>query len=240
MTLKWLAAASLAIALVPGHVHAQDVSAEVAEASPHAQLLDVMQSGIDEDRVLDNALAVVRSHWEADPNIVAAEARRPGLMDAMLGAAMPLLKRQNVDNKVTFRPKFVAALRSVLNDSEAREITAFYQTPIGKKMLQGVSQNSDFSETIGSVVKDRSLSTEDVARDIDNAAIKTAQQMTEADKAAMVEQLTSKPALQKLPAIQQAIMPVRMEMERSSMSPEFLAEMQGAIGAAAQRHMAGG
>lgn len=228
-------------ALSPLPAMAQDsrTAAEPAILGAHAQLYEAMNAGIDQNTTLESQLRSVRAVWEADANVIVAERRFPGLMDAMIDAARPFLQRISQESQAEFRPKMIAAIKTVFSDEEALVAKEFYLSPIGRKLLGGVATNIDSRRSIEGYLDNEEIDVQDVRGDIRATAGKAVAQLTDDELAALARMAMEKPALMKLQTLGEAIMPVRMEMERAALTSALQSEMGAAIEAAAKRHVAG-
>lgn len=238
------AAASAGLALAsPIPIIAKDTpeaqASEAVQPSAYADLVATMQDGVDQDMVIENQLVVVRSIWEADPNMVAAEAAYPGLFDAMIDASRPIIKRQNQELQEEFRPRFVSALADNLTEQEAARIAEFYRSPLGVKMLQGLSQTMDNRTSIENGVETGEIDAADLDKDVATSAGKIVGTLSAAEQTELVRLFTTDPALGKLPTLPAVMRPIRMEMEQAGMKPSRQKEIETAIQTAAQQHIAG-
>lgn len=235
--------ASVGLALAPfSTAAAQDAAPAVAapaqQVSPHLDLVLAIQEGVDVDVTIENQLAAVRSMWGKDPNMVAAEATYPGLFDAMIDAARPVIMRQNMEIQEEFRPRFAAALAEKLSDSEARIIAGFYRSPIGRKLMTSMSANMDSRASIEGFAKTGEIDMGDFQSDVDSSSAKTVNGLSESDLMELGRLYTEQPALMKLTTLQPAMVPVRAAMEKAGATPERQQEISAVIETAAQKHIA--
>ena len=240
-----IAAGSLGLILAfPVFAIAQDTAESqqpaAVQSSAYADLVAAMQDGIDQDMVIENQLGVVRSIWEANPEMVAAEAAFPGLFDAMIDAGRPIIKRQNAELQDEFRPRFVAALSEALTEQEAVRIAEFYRSPLGAKMLAGLSRTMDNRNSIQEGVKTGKIDMEDFEKDVVKSAGTVVGTLTAEEQTELVRLFTTEPALQKMTSLQGVVAPIRAEMEHAGMAPFRQKEIEAAIQIAAQQHMAAG
>ncbi|MBX7532999.1 DUF2059 domain-containing protein [Qipengyuania sp. 1XM1-15A] len=237
-----IAAASLGLAFaLPASTLAQDTAAsQPAQPTPYVELVAAMQDGIDQEMVIENQLVVVRSIWQADPNMVAAEAAYPGLFDAMIDAGRPIITRQNQELQDEFRPRYVSALAEVLTEQEAARIAEFYRSPLGMKLLGGLSRTMDNRASIEGGVANGEIDMKDFDKDVMKSAGKIVGTLSAEEQAELVRLFTTDPALMKLNDLQGVVVPIRAEMEKAGMAPARQKEIEAAIQTAAQRHLAGG
>lgn len=245
MKLPAILLASLSATLVtPVSAIAQELDGAVSEPpavepSGYEQLIDAIVTGVDRERIIENQLVVVRDVWEADTNLAVLEENFPGLHDAMIDAMRPILLQTDAEMQSQFRPDFVAALTSAVTEEEASRIAEFYRSPIGAKLLSGLSQTTDLRQSIEQGVRNGGqLDMEDFDRDVAASSSKVAGSLSEAEQEQLVAMFRTEPALRKLPQVQQAMRPVRIEMEKASVTPERRQHVEQAIRAAAERHIA--
>lgn len=237
-----IAAASFGLAFaLPASTLAQETAAsQQAEPTAYADLVAAMQDGIDQEMVIDNQLAVVRSLWQADPNMVAAEAAYPGLFDAMIDAGRPVITRHNQELQDEFRPRYVAALAEALTEQEAARIAEFYRSPLGMKMLGGLSRTMDSRATIEGGIAKGEIDIKDFDKDVQKSAGQIVGSLTAEEQAELVRLFTTDPALMKMNDLQAIVVPIRADMEKAGMAPARQKEIEAVIQTAAQRHIAGG
>lgn len=235
--------ASVGLALAPfSAAAAQDAAPPVAapaqQVSAHLDLVLAIQEGVDVDLTIENQLAVVRSMWGQDPNMVAAEATYPGLFDAMIAAARPVIMRQNLEVQKEFQPRFAAALAEKLSDAEARTIADFYRSPMGRKLMAAMSANMDSRASIEGFVETGEVDMGDFKSDVDSSTAKTLSGLSQSDMEELGRLYMEEPALLKLTTLQPAMVPVRAEMEKAGATPERQQEIYSVIETAAQKHIA--
>lgn len=210
---------------------------ELVDHTAYAAIFDALQGGLDSELVIENQLEVIRSLWAQDPTMAQMEAQHPGLFDALLAAARPVLTRQNEEIAVEYRPKFLAALANVLTPAEAETIAQFYRSPIGIKMMRSLSANMDSRASIEGGLKTGEIAIADVESDIEKGAEKVMDGLTTSEEKDLARILSSDPVYLKFPALQSAVMPVRAQMERESMTPQRQREIEQTIAMAAQQHI---
>ena len=237
-----IAAASLGLAFaLPTSTLAQETAAsQPAQPTAYADLVAAMQDGIDQEMVIDNQLAVVRSLWQADPNMVAAEAAYPGLFDAMIDAGRPIITRHSQEIQDEYRPRYVAALAEALTEQEAARIAEFYRSPLGAKMLGGLSRTMDGRAMIEGGIANGEIDMRDFDTDIRKSAGQIVGALSAQEQADLVRLFTTDPALMKMNDLQAIVLPIRAEMEKAAMAPARQKEIEAAIKTAAERHIAGG
>lgn len=237
-----IAAASLGLAFaLPASTLAQGTTASsAAQTTAHVDLVAAIEGGIDQGMVIENQLAVVRSLWQADPNMVAAEAAYPGLFDAMIDAGRPVITRQSQELQDEFRPRYVAALAEALTEQEAARIAEFYRSPLGVTMLSGLSRTMDNRASIEGGVANGEIDMRDCDKDVMKSAGNIVGTLSAEEQAELVRLFTADPALMKMNDLQSVVVPIRADMDKAGMSPSRQKEIEAAIQTAAEQHLAGG
>ena len=223
----------------PSLAQAAPVPGEAVQADAHELLYEAMCGGIDQDQMIEGQLRSVREVWEADANLLVAERQFPGLMDAMIDAARPIIRKISEQSHAEYRPKMIAAMKTVLNAEEAADAAEFYNSPIGRKLLGGIAANADARRTIEGYLDNQEVAESDIRGDIRATSGKAVGALTDEELAALGEMATEKPALMKLGELGEAIIPIRMEMERAAMTGELQTQMAAAVEAAAKQHIGG-
>jgi hypothetical protein len=184
----WAAATMSAAPLIA----AQPVSAPLAESAsrleratalveilnPYEAMVDVNMRGWE---------AGVAHAEKVNPSLAKLEAEYPGIMKAGIDAARPLA-RQQVGIIVTKGGEFkAAAIAERLTATEIDEATAFFGSPAGMRLVQGLVGNADPS-AMARKLADQAAETgtvevtaEAVARDLHVVTNKTMGQLSAAD-----------------------------------------------------------
>lgn len=237
-----LIAASILLALAPAAglpAHAQAADAAPVAFDPYEDIYAAIQESAQTERQLDQLSATMaRQIASADTSLAIAETRYPGLSQAMVTSFRPVLSSYSARVREVYRPRMVAVFRSRLNDSEARDVAAFYRSPMGRRLLGGVVDNYDAKATITSALKDRDVDSAAVRADSDAAVRGALAQFSQADFAALGELAQRQPGLLKLGAIGTELGPIRAEMENAPMTPAEEKALEAAIVAAMSEHIA--
>lgn len=152
-------------------VHATDVPAAApVTVDPFEDIYAAIQESADMERQLDQLSATIAEQIaSADTSLAIAEARYPGLSKAMVAGFRPVLAGYSARVRESFRPRMIAVFRDKLSASEARDVAAFYRSPMGKRLLGGVVESFDAKATITSALKDKEVSAAAVQADTDAA-----------------------------------------------------------------------
>ncbi|MCB5426085.1 DUF2059 domain-containing protein [Altererythrobacter sp. CC-YST694] len=238
---------ALALALTGGPLHAAEAPAPLPEAAaqritadPHGDLYDAMQGGIDNERVLDNLIeSIIAEMFRLVPELELLEAEKPGLMAGMAAAFRPVLADYSARVKETYRPRMIALFKEELSAEDAEQLSAFYRSDLGRKLLTGLSNNYTGARTMRSAIENpkADIPAETITNDVKSATFKAYLGLSVADRKAVDALATDIPAFGKLNKLQPQINALRHEMENSPMLPEEDARLQSSIDAALQEYL---
>lgn len=186
----------------------------------YLDLIAAIESTVDMNALITNALGAVKRQFEADPNLGAADKASPGLIDEIIAGMRPVIDRHNARVSAAYRPRMAAVTANYLTPEEAVSVAAFYRSDIGRKLMGGVIANYDMDQSIASAMKDQNVSEADVQADIMNAVGKGMQSMSADDMAAMAKMTLENPALAKLTLIGPPMQRLRTQMENEPLLPE--------------------
>ena len=134
----------------------------------------------------------------------------------------------------------MAALAEALTEQEAARIAEFYRSPLGAKMLGGLSRTMDGRAMIEGGIANGEIDMRDFDTDIRKSAGQIVGALSAQEQAELVRLFTTDPALMKMNDLQAIVLPIRAEMEKAAMAPARQKEIEAAIETAAERHIAGG
>ena len=204
-------------------------AATIANPQPdhpaYGDLILAIESAVDKEAVLGNAMAVVGQQLRADPNVGAAEAVSPGLVDEILAGMRPVIDRHNDRVTKDYRPRMMAVMADYLTPEEATDVAGFYRSDLGRKLMSGVISNYNMEGVIAAGMKEQQVTEAQVRGDITEAVTKGMAQMDKNDIEAIGRQALSNPALMKLQRIAPEINRLRTQMENEPLSPADDAEI---------------
>lgn len=204
-------------------------AATIANPQPdhpaYADLILAIESAVDKEAVLGNAMAVVGQQLRADPNVGAAEAVSPGLVDEILAGMRPVIDRHNDRVTKDYRPRMMAVMADYLTPEEATDVAGFYRSDLGRKLMSGVISNYNMEGVIAAGMKEQQVTEAQVRGDITEAVTKGMAQMDKNDIEAIGRQALASPALMKLQRIAPEINRLRTQMENEPLSPADDAEI---------------
>lgn len=154
-----IAAAAL-LATAPA-VHAQSASPTQAAApqpdKAYGQLYDAIIGGFDFDSLRDRMVDdVYTSVLRARPEMAALDQQRPGMRQRFAAICTPYFKLWLPRSFDIARQRSVIELAKSLTPADARQLAAFYGSPLGQKVIKAVGNNLTFDATIDAAVKGKS------------------------------------------------------------------------------------
>lgn len=191
----------------------------------YADVIAAIESTVDMNALIANALGAVKRQMLSDPNLALAEQMSPGLVDEIIAGMRPVIDRHNARVTAAYRPRMAALTADYLTPEEAVTVAAFYRSDVGRKLMGGVAAGLDFDRTIAGAMKDQQVSEADVQADIISAVGKGMQAMDANDMAAMAKMSLENPALTKLTLIAGPMQRLRTQMENEPLLPEDDAEI---------------
>lgn len=149
--------AAALIAIAPA-VQAQPAGlAQAAAPQPdkaYGQLYDAIIGGFDFDalgaRMVDD---VYDSMLRARPEMATLDKQRPGMRERFAAICMPYFRLWLPRSRDLARQRSVVELAKSLTPGDARQLAAFYGSPLGKKVITAVGNNLTFGATIDASIK---------------------------------------------------------------------------------------
>lgn len=118
-----------------------------------------------------------------------------------------------------FIPQVAKLISDNISAAEVAELTKFYRSPAGQRMLQGMVENADSQEIMETVGKGGEPDEAMIQRQISGAASKTSKSLSEADRNAVME-LMMTPGFWSLAKIQKQVMELKMQSLNAD-DPQF-------------------
>lgn len=163
-----LAFAALAMAAQPAA--ARTVEPAGLTADPHERVYDTLVAQADDGPMIESVLDWMVGELERDSNIATIEAAHPGFLKRLRAAARPIIAGYSVRVKRAYRPRMIAILQAGLTAAEAAEIAEFYASPIGRRLVAGLTQSYRPDAVLGTIETDEDVTAADVERDMDSAS----------------------------------------------------------------------
>jgi hypothetical protein len=153
----------------------------------------------------------------------------PELTEAMASQIDLYMKEYNE----RFHPRATALVRGSLSEDDVRELTAFYNSALGRKMLTMAAENIDASEIIERATKNEKIDEGVAQRQTIRSGITAISHLSD-DERAKFFQLVQSPAGQHLKAMLPELRSIQTELMNNP-GPAFQASTKKAIAAAFKR-----
>jgi hypothetical protein len=254
--------AALAVALVPTGGHGAPPNAPpppppvlVPPPPPAAPasidpaydgVIAAMLEAVDQEAAYDGIAASIAREYASVPEIARLEAIKPGLIKAIVAGLRPVMLSYGNRVRSDYRPKMAALLARYFTPDEARDVAAFYRSPVGRKLMGNVSRSITADATvsgIGSAISegkepgDIKVGSDQIAADAAKATGAALGQLTQDDLKALDRMAREKPALLKLNLVAAELLPLRTAMENEPPTADEIAQIQEAVVTAMTRHM---
>ncbi len=210
---------------------AQPAPAAEAAADPHERVYDTLLALSDDGPMVEAVLDWMVAQIRGDPNVARLAADYPSLLGDVRNAARPIIVDYSQRVKRDYRPRMVALLRAELSAADAAEIAEFYASPIGRRIVAGVSANYRPDTVLGTIDDDRAVTAADVSRDLGNATQATLQGLSPAETEELYREIAARPAMTRLAPVVPKLAALRAQMEEEPMT----AEEEAAIGVALRK-----
>lgn len=212
----------------------------------YSDLIDAISEAVDPDAAIAAMSATIAREYAEVPQIAALDQAKPGLIDAVVQAMIPVLKTYTARVQQDYRPRMRALFASRLTPAEAVEIATFYRSPTGRKMMSGVSANmsmdntlADISDHVSAGKDPTAINVKDaqVEKDLFGATQSAMKGLSQDDLIAMGRMALEKPALLKLNGMIGDMIALRTRMENEQPNAEENAAIEAAVIAAMTQHL---
>jgi hypothetical protein len=209
-----------AVTLTVQPAAARDTATVGVIADPHERVYETLIAQADDGPMIEAALDWMVRQLASDPNIALLAKDNPGLLNALRAATRPIIVGYSRRVKLEYRPRMIALLRSELTAAEATDVAAFYASPIGRRLVAGVSASYRPDTVLGTIDEERRVTSADVARDMDSASQATLQNLSPAEVEELNREIESRPAIAKLVPVVPKIAALRAQMEEEPLTAE--------------------
>jgi hypothetical protein len=174
-------------------------------------------------QIADNELAPA---FRANDDLKGLDSQYPGFTDEVIRQLKPAFLRFTKGQLPSYQERIAWLIAERLSAEEIEDLTKFYLTPTGQKLLNGMQQNATASATIKESLNDPDKPTSYAAVDADHKAAQDATRrlIDESDKAALVE-FAGKPYFARVAALGPAIRKLEQDFANEP-APEFEAEIE--------------
>lgn len=195
---------------------------------PHQQLYDTLMAGTD----LDVAMRQVagehsRQFIATNPSLGAIARDNPDFPEELAAALYPYLRQMAARLRGEYRDDYLASFRQHLSPDEALMLAAMFNSPAGRKIMQGATSGLVREETTRETVAGQEMSREALARDSAETARLSMQHLTTADFQELERLQQRYPALsatmERVKPLMQDVL-LRMAQEPPSAEEDHLAE----------------
>ena len=188
------------------------------------------------ERLVDTEMAAA---FSADPTFKELEEQYPGFLAALMKDMKPAMAR----HARTSLPRYHAELSKLLLDyfdaAEIEDLSRFYESPTGQKMLTGMSQNMSAQATITEAATDPDKPTSFSAVEQDHkASAKKVIALLDASDDAAIQEFGKKPYFARVAVLGPAIRKIEQEVSNEP-SPQLDAEIEKIMKAIVARYEAG-
>lgn len=169
--------------LAPLHAEPHATAAEAAHKAACERLADAIVS---ERRMAGQvgtmANATVDAMFAQDTAMVEMETNYPGIRKALASTLYPLLLRSMRETIPLYRDELSAFYQSNLTVSEAEQATVFFEDPIADRFFDSAAGNMTYTTVAKQLVAQQDASPSAMRTDIGNAAVRTMQTVSPADR----------------------------------------------------------
>ena len=220
-------AAPTSPATTPVAVVANEAPADPAGKAAALRLAALLYSEDSQMRmagqIADNELAPA---FRQNDDLKMLDSQYPGFIEEVIKQLKPAFLRFTKGQLPSYQHRIALLIASRLNPEEIDDLTNFYLTPTGQKLLNGMQQNATAGTTIKEVLTDPDKPTSYAAVAADHKAAQDATRklVDESDKAALVE-FARKPYFTRVAALGPAMRKLEQDFANEP-APEFEAEIQ--------------
>lgn len=174
--------------------------------------------------------------FQDDPMFARAEARCPGLIDAVFTATAPLMLERHFAEREQLRAGMAQILSEGLNEAQAREAIAFYRSPEGRFLMELGADSNNYDEKFAIAPEqfDREAFEGDLARTHDAIHSNADPAMIERAERELGKSRWYRPYLK----VHGRIQDLRFQISKAKASPEQAAVLDQATKRGAIQHSA--
>jgi hypothetical protein len=174
----------------------------------------------------------------SDPEMKSLDDQYPGLFEAMHKASRGLVAEATGRGATKIHTAIAQLIEASFTSADIVELTDFYRSPVGLKTVQQMAASADAGQVYQNAVSESGFKLTDVqiAAQIKDSARKAAQTFTLEEQAEMLL-FMAKPSFGKLARAQPQIQKILAD-EFNAPDPEFDRQVEQAMGAAIEQHIA--
>ena len=170
------------------------------------------------------------------PDVQKVEADYPGVVDAMAKEARPVIAEQAGRVADRTYPAVAKLLATEFTPNDIAELTAYYGSPAGQRLLRHVMESVDTSGQYAAAAQGKNVGTEeDASAQAFIASMKAMGQLSEADWQEL-KKLSQRPAFVKLHALQPRLSKL-VQDSANAPDPDYDKRIEDVMGAAVSGHI---
>lgn len=125
------------VLLAPASWHAPLHAEKAAEApaDPYQDLYAAMDAVTGSEQEFERQFALAMDRMRQTPKYQEMDQREPGVVDAIVAAMRPWMKKQTDRLEQRTRPRYIALMKEVLTPDDARKLAAYCRTERGQRFL---------------------------------------------------------------------------------------------------------
>lgn len=149
-----LAAAALLATAPSAFAQTPAPTAAAVPDKAYAELYDAIIGGFDLDELTARAADdIFESMLRNSPEMADLARSKPGMRERFVAVCMPYMKLWTPRGLDLTRKRSVVELSKSLTPADARQLAAFYNSPLGRKMIKAVGNNLNFRSTADAAMK---------------------------------------------------------------------------------------
>jgi hypothetical protein len=223
-------------AIAPTNLAPQVSATSAEEAIALARLMSPRELLVDmEVREFDkHFVASLRS----DPELKSMDDEYPGLLEAMHKASRGLVSQAMGRSVDQIHLSVAKLIEASFTPADIADLSDFYRSPVGQKTIRQMAASADASQLYSQAVEAREfkLTEDQIAAQVHDNARKAVQTFTPEEQTEMML-FMARPSFGKLARAQPQIQKILAE-EFNAPDPEFDRQVEQAMGAAIERHIA--
>lgn len=224
------------------------VAAEAADEAPQAarapqdQAIGLARLMSPRDLLVDMEVREFDKHFvsslRADPELKSMEDEYPGLFEAMHKASRGLVSQSMSRTVEQIHLSIARLIEASFTPADIAELSDFYRSPVGQKTIRQMAASADAGKLYSQAVEQREfkLTEEQIAAQVQDNARKAVQTFTPDEQTEMML-FMAKPSFGKLARAQPQIQKILAD-EFNAPDPEFDRQVEQAMGAAIEQHIA--
>lgn len=239
-SLVLLGVALVAAAPVPA-ITVTDADRPVA-AAPAADAIALARLMSPRDLLVDMEVREFDKHFvpslASDPDMKSLNNDYPGLFEAMHKASRGLVAEAMAKSVDQIHLSVARLIQNSFTPADIVELSNFYRSPIGQKTIQQMAASADATQVYQRAMEEREfkLTQDQIAAQVHDNAKKAAQSFTPEEQTQMML-FMAKPSFGKLAKVQPQIQKILAD-EFNAPDPEFDEQVEEAMGAAIEKHIA--